>query len=388
MSGAGRELRYEIVTDTSGFDTDQVERSLDDLGSTSQDTERALSDISDELDEFGRRVQDASRQVDDGQREVRDFGEEVRDAGREVDRAADDIDDSFSKIERSAKANLGDIDRHTGRAKEGLNEVGDEASQVAREMGSSFDGSAESIGDAIQDLAANAGNWLGPIGVAAGAAAATGIGLIRAKQEELKQMTEEFVDAMLEAGGRLDSAAVDDRIRQTARENGKELVELQELADRTSLSYVDLARAMHGDPDAMRRAAQAIAELRGEINQNVDANSVWVDSNASLDVDLVELERKLGAVDQAYGLAAQATSAATDALSENRGEVSRTQEEWEILRGDLRQPINGKVNIDAPSAADLAAMRARIQRGLGTIVVPVRPGQIPNLRPGQIGRDG
>ncbi len=61
--------------------------------------------------------------------------------------------------------------------KSGMDDFKQEANQTARESAASFDGSAESIVDVFQEVAANAFQGFGPAGAVAGLAIAAGIGL-------------------------------------------------------------------------------------------------------------------------------------------------------------------------------------------------------------------
>lgn len=368
----GRDLQYRIITDLSEFVTDSAVRKLEDLADASTDTDRELEntsrtarDAADDLDRLGRTSRDLEDDLDKS-------GKAARDLADDVDTAADQIDDSFDAIDRSARTNLRrGLADHADGAKRSLKEVGGEAADVAREMGSSFDGSAESVAGAFQDLAANAGSWLGPIGIAAGAAAATGIGLIRAEQEKLSELTKDLVEEMLEAGGKLTDAIIDARVENLASEDPAGFVELRDQADRLGISFRDLARAKAGDGEAAERLMGQIDTLRGTIITADDANRVWADGSGAADLELLKLERTLQTTATAYGLATEATQAVTEATGEAARGAGIAGGAWDDLRGNMRTPITAKVNVSAPSSGELQAIRQRMANAIGSITVPI-----------------
>lgn len=160
-----------------------------------EDVSTALEQLGDDSQAAGRDLErgmrDAQRRTEDAKDEIRDLRDELRKAGRAGKDTGDDIRDGFR------------------RAEDGAEEFRDEANSTAREAAASFDGSAESIGDAFQEIAANAFAGFGPAGALAGLAAAAGIGLamagfenVQAEQEESQQRAAEWADAYIEAGSR------------------------------------------------------------------------------------------------------------------------------------------------------------------------------------------
>lgn len=147
-----------------------------------KDAERALADLEDAVEDIGR----------GGARDVDKLEDSLRDVQRQAARTEDALDD------------IGDTSKRSfDKAEDGLDNFKDEANQTARESAASFDGSAESIADAFQEVAANAFADFGPAGAAAGLAAAAGIGLVTAEiqkqQEEAEKLKQRLSDLYLEA---------------------------------------------------------------------------------------------------------------------------------------------------------------------------------------------
>ncbi len=146
------------------------------------DVEQSLDNLADSLDQLATHTaQDADKAATDLQHEFSTAFDKVKTDARETGkRMGDDLHDG------------------TRRAGDGLTDFKDEANSTAREAAASFDGSAESIGDAFQEIAANAFAGFGPAGAAAGLAAAAGIGLVNAAlqqaQEDAEQAREEVQD--------------------------------------------------------------------------------------------------------------------------------------------------------------------------------------------------
>lgn len=172
MADRGRDLKVNILSDADRFDLDQPARELDDLG-------KAAKDAGTDMD---RLVTDAKG-------------------------TATKVDGAFDKIAKSSKSNLRKVDDDAHKAEVGIREMGDEATSTSKEAAASFT-SVESGLDAIQEIAANAFAGFGPAGLAAGAAAAVGMGLVfsqlqkSTEQADLaRERVRELADAIYDAGG-------------------------------------------------------------------------------------------------------------------------------------------------------------------------------------------
>lgn len=180
-------------------DMEKLAKAGDTLGKSTDDIARDLKNAGDDrpFDEIRRDVEKADDALDD-------MGDEADDTRRALDKVSDAGDDIGDKVNRG-----------TDKAKAGLEDFKSESQQTARESAASFDGSAQSIGDAFQEVAANAFSGFGPAGLLAGVAAAAGIGTVIAafeginEQNELsKERVADWANAFIDAGSTILTAGI------------------------------------------------------------------------------------------------------------------------------------------------------------------------------------
>lgn len=223
---------------------------IDPLEDVGELLETIGDDGKDATDKLERGMKDAQRRTDDAKDEIRDLRDELNKSGRAGKKAGDDIHDGMR------------------RAEDGAEEFKDEANSTAREAAASFDGSAESIGDAFQEIAANAFAGFGPAGAVAGLAAAAGIGLVIAgfekaneATEESKERANEWADAFIEAGGRvLDFETTMAKIRDITTGQFEEATKNAEL---WGVSVETAIAAMAGSDTALDSITASV-EAQGE----------------------------------------------------------------------------------------------------------------------------
>lgn len=390
----GRDLKISVLSDVDRFELDKPAEQLEELGRNASDAGRQLDTAERGLDSLGDSARGTGRDLDSADRKLEDVGDTARDTERDLERADDTLDRvgktaqdtardtarAFDKIADASRRNLRNrLDDDADKAAGSLHEVRDEANDTAREMGASFDGSAESVMDAFQELGANAGVAFGPIGIAAGAAAAVGVGLIRAESEKLKELTSDMVQAMIDAGGQLSEEFINQKLQEMAADGT--LLELQDQAARLGLSFEDLARAKAGDAEASERTLEKVAELSTALTDQAAASGAANGEMYAQQGALGELARELGSTVKAQHLAKRAMEALGTASRGAGGDVTNSAHvmgaEWDDLRSNLGRPIRARVAVDAPSSAELDAINRRIRNGVGTIVIPVKAGQSP-----------
>lgn len=165
-------------------------------------------------------VQDTLDDVSREARKTEDAIAAVGDGSRKAGEASDDMErkfrDDFDKVRKEAKGAGDAIGREvkdgTDRAGEGMDEFKDEAAGTAREAAASFDGSADSISEVFQEVAANAFAGFGPAGAAAGVAVAVGLGVAISRLQEVADRTNEAKENGAEWAASFNSAAVEDRL--------------------------------------------------------------------------------------------------------------------------------------------------------------------------------
>lgn len=295
----GKGLTLDIAANTRQFmaGTKDVEKALDGVASSVDDlasnTARSADKAADALsDGIGDGAKDAGREVDKLGESFDELGDDARKAGDKAgDKLSDGIEDgqkdaskalervefSFREIASAARdesKKAGDdlgsnVKRGTSEAEEGLHEFRDEANSTAKESAASFDGSAESIVDSFQEIAANAFAGFGPAGAIAGLAIAAGIGLgvagiekNKEKTEELKQVTSDLTDEYIEAGGTGSRSlgGIADAIRNLATETDdgeQSLASLRDTADKTGQPFERLVKAFAGDREELDKLIEA-----------------------------------------------------------------------------------------------------------------------------------
>lgn len=224
--------------------------------------------------DFLRGTDDAEDALDDVADSLDDMADAAKKGGREAERSVDDLEDSFRDAARRAK-DLGDAGKDAGRevergmkdAEDGVEELKDEANSTAREAAASFDGSAESIVDAFQEVAANAFAGFGPAGAFAGLAAAAGIGLAVKGFEDMNEAEQaseeraaEWADAYVEAGSRiLDASQVIESARAIITDP-EQYKQAKKNAEDWGVSESTALLAMAGDTNALAEARKALAD--------------------------------------------------------------------------------------------------------------------------------
>lgn len=304
------------------------------------------------------------------------LGRDTRDLADDADRSARELDDAFDRIARSTRTASRKVDDDTDSLRRNFRDVGDEASGSAREMASSFSGGADDVFDAFQEIAGQAGEAFGPIGVAAGVAMAVGIGLLRAEAEKLKQLASDMVEDMIDAGGRLSEEVISARIKTMAADDPAGFVKYNEQARKLGVSIRDVARARAGDAAAIERVRDRLEEIRAKEQAAAAAAKNQVAQRNSATTALGGLMSELGLVTDAAQIAEDAvatTYAATSTSVEQSGATARTA--WDDTRAALADPIRASVEVKMPSRQKYVQIRQGLLAGLGTLVVPVKPGQ-------------
>ena len=238
---------------------------------------QAVEKLEDKLDEARK----TSQKLGNTERDVKGLGDELDKASKSADKMGD------------AGKGIGDgIKRGTDRAEEGLSEFKDEANSTAKEAAASFDGSAESIGDIFQELAANAFAGFGPAGAIAGIAVAAGLGVaITAAQDTADAVNEageevgQLAGSIIDAGGQLSRSDLLGIVQDWALEVGdsREMWEVwqesatlnldkaQDAAKDTGLALGDMLQAMAGtDADASDAALKALRDRLADLDQQLD----------------------------------------------------------------------------------------------------------------------
>lgn len=273
--GRPRDITFALLTDLTQLETDKAARGFADIAQAAEKTDTRVE-----------RVDDTVR----------------------------GLMDRLEQLGRTGRAGLDKIDDGAKKAGQGLDELKSEAGATGREAAASFTGGFDDIPDALQEVAANAFAGFGPAGAAAGIAAAAGIGfLVSALQSSAdeanatKERVIELAKEIDQAGGTLANLDIAARIRDWSVEiadnkswwelwqesNVTNLEAVKEAADRTGVSFVDMARGMSGTDAAAAR--RAIDELNAKLRANADAAAAASRANGTNRISSVATAKALAA---------------------------------------------------------------------------------------------
>lgn len=313
------DLTFSIASETTAFDNGIRRGVIEPL----EDADKALEDL-------GRA----------GDREMEQLEDSMSDARRDTERFEDsikDVRDSLTRVGRAGKDAGDDVKGGMRRGEDGVREFKDEANSTAKEAAASFDGSAESIADAFQEVTANAFAGFGPAGAVAGTAAAIGIGAAVAgfeKVEEERKASEEriaeWAEAFIEAGAKvIDSGTLIARAQDI-------LTDPEKFADATKahelwgVSIETAVQAMAGSSSALREVDGAIAANRDELERQAEAqgganretiqgyeiNDIARESYAKLADEIEQGSQRLDVQSRILRDVAESTAGATSAVDE------------------------------------------------------------------------
>lgn len=389
----GRDLTFSILSDVSKLELAGPAQDLEALGKAAQDAGTDLEAL-DKVD--GRGLDKMGQAADDARRDLETLETSAKDVdldrlGTDAKAAARKVDDAFDSIARSSRASSRKVDDDTDKIGRSLDDVKGEAADTAREVGASFSEGGD-ITDGFQELAANAGQYFGPIGTALGIAGAVGVGLFRAETEALKQRVDELVDYMIEGNGRISEEAIKSQIRETDTGELKRLRDLAEASEIAGVSYRDLARAKVGDKEAQERLNDALDAAAEKYASTTDEIGGYNGANDLMRARVKVLRQEVNEGREALELAEEATRNIADASIETGDSIATAASTaggaWDDLSGRMRDPITGKVKLQAPSPSQISGVRNTIQAGMGPVIVDVRlrPAKSAIFYPGSNGR--
>lgn len=357
------DLTFTIASDTTPFDN-AVRRGVI----------KPLEDSEKALEEFGRT----------GDREIGDLEDGMRDASRDTERFEEsikDVRDALTRVGRDGKRGLDDVKDGTRDARQGMDDLKDEANSTAREAAASFDGSAESIGDAFQEVAANAFAGFGPAGAVAGLAAAVGLGAamtaITDQQEaadELKRrLTEAYIAAADEGRNYLTVQQIMEESAAIYRETEGRLKQATEDALKLNIDRALVVQAMAGDEDAINAVIAAgndlVEEGTARMREKADAGKNIIDyqtaETATLETIVQRYQDQLGLQDQARTNAQEYLDIVTQQKEKESEGNAESKRAWDERGRQLQAYADRLASIPNPVVTpqiDLAPAEAAIKR--------------------------
>ncbi len=376
-SGAPRDLTFRFLSDTDRFDLTDPAHQLDELGATAQDTGRQLDDLATadpRLDRVGDEARDTDRRLDDladqakstGKR-LDDLGDQAKAGGGKLDDLGDQakstasrVDDAFDAIARSSRSNLDKTREQLDKTSDGLDEFKDEASQSGREAAASFSGGFDDITDLVQETAANAFAGFGPVGAAAGIAAAAGIGFLVNAAQEAKERIKELAAGLLEL--RLDPSmdTAGGRIKQVLdqfKDDGN-LTRFRDAAEQAGVKWADFVLAMTGDRAALDRVNAQIDATTGRYSALQDV--LLTSGRAGTDLENALIDQGV-ALDDADRAASAYTDPTLSQLITRQDEAAQAAEDHAAAVSSLGDAIDGFAD-PATTYSELLATKQENER--------------------------
>ena len=311
----------------------------------------SVEEISEALDQLVRDGEKAGDKLEASFRDVARESKKLKDAARDVGKS---YDDGFDKAKRSA------------------DDFKDEANSTAKETAASFDGSAESIGDAFQEVAANAFAGFGPAGAAAGIAAAVGLGAItsaiQANQEAAEEFRQNLSDMYQEAAEEGRAFLSEAQIQaEAARLIFEDREKLKTESAAIGVDLITLARAYAGsEEDANASIAAANEKLEARLDTMNLEGSAQAGKVAAVDEELRSIERVNETLETQLEWHRENQSAARDvAESQRRGEeqhraeIEHTADVHAAAQDRLREDASKPITV--PFVADTSGLDSKIR---------------------------
>lgn len=236
----GKPFKLSLVSDVRDFlkgaksvedSLEKVAASLDDVSTVGDNVESAIvnsaKESSKSLDKLSATSTKAAKTIDKGFEKVEDS---TKDFSKAVEKTERKFSDAARKMKEDAEAAGKGIKKGLGdgaeEASEGMTELREEAVDSAREMAASFSGSFDDIGDLAQEVAANAFKGFGPAGLAAGIAAASGIGYLISSLQESAEEANKAKEGIVDLANEINDVGGDARALDWASKLREKLTEI------------------------------------------------------------------------------------------------------------------------------------------------------------------
>lgn len=325
-----------------------------------EDVEKSLEEVDDSLLDFAKDADKATERVE---KSLSDLAKEAKQAGSEAEKG------------------LGDgYKRGTKEAENALDEFKSEANSTARESAASFDGSAESIVDSFQEIAANAFAGFGPAGAIAGLALAAGIGIATAEFQKTEEAAQKSKERVQELGKQLIESADDSSVKlENLVENltniavgsedaAKSFKDIKKEAEDLGLEVGALATAYAGGEDAIDGQIAAIQDLIEEQSKQFSEGTDGEKSRSQAGLEHIEqlqnTQKELQAVADETAAAQEAEQAWLNSggaeMVAKQGMIDAVNTSYDDLAGSVEDFVNQETGL-FDTAAYITAMQEREQ---------------------------
>lgn len=283
-------------------------------------------------------VRDFLRGTKDVEGGLDDVVDSLDDVAKEGDQAAEKLEKSFrdslktvSKAGKDTGQDLGkDVKRGAHEADEGIKDLKQNTASNLKETAASFHSLGDTIGG-IQGLASEALEGFGPLGAAAGAALAIGIGVAQSafekQSQRIKDLSADMTSALIDDGGKLSRDSIIAKVRSFAEDGS--ILKLKDQAEKAHVSVDDFLLALGGDPEALARTRSQLDAYRESVDQTADGRNRFKDEGAiaaigkMLDDEATAAGVASDALD-AYSAVAADTAAGSTAAAEQHASAADT----------------------------------------------------------------
>lgn len=313
---------------------------------------------------------------------------DMKDAQKQTERLADETKATARQIERSYREAGRDIKKGVG---DGLKDAKQEASQSGRESAASFSGEWTDVGDFLQETVANGLSGFGPLGLAAGIAAAAGIGVItetilgqQEAADELKaRLSSAYQEAAEQGRNYLDTAQIIAEASDLMfnKDRADEWKQVQEDAKQLGLDTYDVIAANAGQTDKQREVQQAINALVKQAKEEYDETDSIVGNVGQSVLGIENRWREvIDATEEEKAKARELQEIVAAAEEDRRNQVNQTADTAErrltaLQRAAKPVPIPftfDAASVDAAARGALSRFQSRVSQG---VRVPVGLGR-------------
>jgi hypothetical protein len=265
-----------------------------------------------------------------------DISDALDDMAKDGEKAGEKLESSFRDIAKASKRAGDDVgtsmDDGFNKAKRGADDFKDEAKSTAKEAAASFDGSAESIGDAFQEVAANALEGFGPLGAAAGVAIAAGLGTGMAALEKFNDALESSREAAFDFASDLEDRANIAAQIESWTTNIERFKQAQDIAYATGRDVADVISDLATGGDNLDDLQQAFEDMSWETDLTLGR--------------VTELNGVLEGTKDGFDQGAAAAAAQEDAVKKlNDTAKSKGEETRKFLENAWKTPVTGTVKL-------------------------------------------
>lgn len=337
----------------------------------------------------------------DMEKALDDVSKDLKDTAKDSDKAVDEMQRDFARAAKAAKdsgTNIGrGVKKGTVEAETATDVYKKEAIANLSEVTSSFTGSWESAADVVQGTLGGVVADLGPIGAAAGAAGALGVGLITAslvkaeeEAERARERIRELGVAIIENGkvaAELDFVVENLKLIVTNAEDApKKFKDIQKEALQTGLDVDKLATAYAGNADALDEVIKAAQDAYREEQKLVKINGESQRVITEKEIALGQVAQRLIEVQKGNQLAAEAEKGylgtGAEAFEAKREAISNIDAAYDNAVGSVQNFINqetGLFDIEAYLGAIDARKQALVDYQENVAKAGLTPDQISAL---------